>query len=116
MPYELCGPLWFTPDFANYMVDVTFEQETTLTKTSKTELSNSLGGMLGDLSTYWTLWETNAEPDDIVEAYGTRTTPLWSSIVLHGLWKLQLHVVCVPTCQLTCPLAMTSALHKSDSM
>ena len=97
MPYELCGPLWFTPDFADYMVDVTFEQETTLTKTSKTELSNSLDGMLGDLSTYWTLWETNAEPDDIVEVYGTRTTPLWSSIVLHGLWKLQLHVVCVPT-------------------
>eukprot|EP00435_Cladocopium_sp_Y103_P060316 s936_g22.t1 len=60
----------FTPEFVNYMVDVEFEQETTLTKTSKMELSNSLDGVLGDLSTYWTLWETNDEPDDVVEVYG----------------------------------------------
>ena len=66
----------FTSDFSDYMVDVAFEQETTLAKTSKTELSNSLDDILGDLSTYWTLWETNPEPDNIVDILQTKNDAL----------------------------------------
>ena len=42
----------FTPEFVSYMVDVDFENETTLSRTTKAELSNSLDNALGDLSLY----------------------------------------------------------------
>ena len=60
----------FTPEFVSYMVDVEFENETTLSRTTKTELSNSLDNVLGDLSVYWTLWENSDEPHDVVEIFG----------------------------------------------
>ena len=50
----------FTTEFVSYMVDVEFENETTLGRTTKVELSNSLDNALGDLSVYWTLWEGSA--------------------------------------------------------
>ena len=60
----------FMPEFVDYMIDAEYEHETTLSKTCKAELNQQLDNLLGDTNTYWTLWETHDEPDDIVEVYG----------------------------------------------
>ena len=60
----------FMAEFLDYMVDTEFEHETTLPRSSKVELSKQLDEMVGDLTVYWTLWESHYEPDDIVEAFG----------------------------------------------
>ena len=62
----------FNSDFVSYMVNAEFENEVTLTRAQKNELSGSLDGLLGDLSVYWQLWEQHAsEPDDIAEVFGS---------------------------------------------
>ena len=59
----------FSDEFPNYMVAPEFEAEVTLTKAAKTELSNSLDELLGDLTVYWTLWDESEECDDVGEMY-----------------------------------------------
>ena len=62
----------FNQDFVDYVVDTEFENEVTMSKSLKAELSSNLDGMLGDLTTYWTLWDQTVEaPDDIAEIYGS---------------------------------------------
>ena len=44
----------YSPDFFNYMVEAEFEQEITLSKSTK--LNHSLDEALGDLTVYRNLW------------------------------------------------------------
>lgn len=61
----------FMTEFLDYLVDTEFEHETTLPRSSKIEISNRIDEMVGDLTTYWTLWEGHSdEPDDVVEVFG----------------------------------------------
>ena len=71
MPVHYVVLYEFDPDFVNYLTDAEFETETSLPRSDKLEISKSLDEILGDLTTYWNLWEQDGEPDDIVEVFGS---------------------------------------------
>ena len=60
----------FSADFFNYMAEAEFENEVTLSKTTKAEINGRLDEMLGDLTVYWNLWQEVDGHDDLVEIYG----------------------------------------------
>ena len=65
----------FNPEFIDYLNETEYENEVTLSNSDKAEINRSLDGMLGDLTTYWALWEEAEEHDDVAEIYGS----LWDA-------------------------------------
>ena len=62
----------FSHDYLNYLVDVEFENELTLTKQMKLEISQQLDRLLGDQTAYWNLWQEQ-QADDVVEIFGIQS-------------------------------------------
>ena len=61
----------FDPEFIDYLVESEYENEVTLSRSDKMSINGSLDMLLGDLTTYWALWEEEDAQDDVAEVFGS---------------------------------------------